>query len=231
MRPFEASEYLYFYALTNAGALLPVRALPNADSGSPPANAPWIAKSVPPFEAMWSLDQPPHQQDMNTRFSPYPLTVDFNPYRELIARLAPFPGRKNLVCINCLFEKPAHFDSGLDAAWNARAADMRQMAEAFRQARIAVYAAGGKPTFNKADVVDVPLPADQIGANKIVSLVHIQLESFHNELHAKIFLLYNLYMFEIQMLNKKVLIEIVLFHIDHLFDIDFRYYLYINQMH
>ncbi len=164
MRPFEASEYVYFYALTNAGALLPVHALPNANSDSPPANAPWIAKIVPPFEAMWSLDQPRHLQDMRVPFSPYPPTVDFNPYRELVARLAPFPGRKNLVCINCLFAKPTHFDSSPDAVWNARAADLRQMAEALRQARIAVYPVGGKPANNQVQNNKGPLPIDQIGA-------------------------------------------------------------------
>src|SRR6202167_5608979 len=41
MRRFEASDYLYFYAVTDRGVLLPIHALPKPDADSPSENVPW----------------------------------------------------------------------------------------------------------------------------------------------------------------------------------------------
>jgi VWFA-related protein len=160
LRQFESSEFLYFYVVTAGGVLLPLHELPRPDAESRPVNTPWIAQNVPAFEQMWQ-----HQQArQSTRSSPIPPVADFSLYRDLAARLAAFPERKNLVCINCMFAKSAHFDSNNDAAWSTRAADLRQLAGALNYARVAVYLVGGKPSSTQVEDNRGPLPLDQVGA-------------------------------------------------------------------
>jgi hypothetical protein len=61
---FEASEYLYFYAVMKNGVLIPVHALPKPNADSPPANSPWMARILPQFELSANLYRVPGEDGM-----------------------------------------------------------------------------------------------------------------------------------------------------------------------
>ncbi|SPF45997.1 conserved exported hypothetical protein [Candidatus Sulfopaludibacter sp. SbA4] len=165
MRRFEISEYLYFYVVTNSGALLPVHALPKPEADSPPVNLPWMAQTLPQFESASHLYPPPRKSNV----------VSYSPYMEFAARLAAFPGRKNLVCIGCLLSNPGWWDQDTkpaSAAQVARAAELRRLAGAFHQARVAVYPVDGlaKPRYLASEVGET---ADLIRLDHIDALAAV----------------------------------------------------------
>ncbi len=127
LRQFETTGYLYFYVLTNQGALLPVHGLPERDAASPAANTPWVDQTLPPFEAPLSLESPQERSRMS----------DPAPFRELADRLAAFPCRKNIVCIGCLFAKSSD--------WDRAPSPLSELSDALLDARVAVYTVGGRP--------------------------------------------------------------------------------------
>ena len=127
LRQFETSGYLYFYVLTNQGAMLPIHGLPEQDAASPAANTPWVDRSLQPFEKPLSLEGPQGRSGLS----------DLSPYRELAERLAAFPGRKSIVCIGCLFAKSSDWDRG--------PSPLSELSDALLDARVAVYTVGGRP--------------------------------------------------------------------------------------
>jgi VWFA-related protein len=137
MRQFESSAYLYFYVRTARHLLLPVHELPAVDAESLPANPQWMERTLPPLEATLRFEPPAPKNEM----------VSFSVYLDLAARLAAFPGRKNLVCVGCLLAEAEDwkFFPTPTAAQVDRATELRQLTEAFHEARVAVYAVGGKP--------------------------------------------------------------------------------------
>jgi VWFA-related protein len=143
MRRFERSEYLYFYVETGRGALLPVHALPERDAAETPGNQPWVDGSLPKLEG--TLGSEPLMTGRTHMRS-------FNAYVELVGHLAAFPGRKNLVCIGCLFATAGDWGfrgfgkadtANLSAAYAAQAAQLRQLSDSLADARVAVYPVGG----------------------------------------------------------------------------------------
>jgi hypothetical protein len=58
MRRFETSQAVYFYVVTNGGALLPVHPLPEAVGQAPPVRSPWMDRVLPQFESAARLYQP-----------------------------------------------------------------------------------------------------------------------------------------------------------------------------
>jgi hypothetical protein len=143
MRRFESSEYLYFYLLTGSGLLFPVHALPEPDADSPPANPPWMAQTLRRFESSGNFRQPPWNS-MFTSPPDYGEIFNYSQYRELAARLAAFPGRKNVICAGCLLSKPGAWEaSSSDPSQAVVATKLRQLADVFRQAGVAVYSVGG----------------------------------------------------------------------------------------
>jgi VWFA-related protein len=148
MRRFEDSEYLYLYVVTKSAVLIPVHALPKPDADSPPANLPWMATILPQFESSSSLYQAPWE-DSSINYSPSKPGVfvfDYSQYAEFATRLTAFPGRKSLVCIGCLLSNSSDWDATAKSAGPAQAAiatQMRQLGDAFRQARVAIYPVDG----------------------------------------------------------------------------------------
>jgi hypothetical protein len=142
MRRFEASEYLYFYVVMKSGVLIPVHALPKLNADSPPANSPWMARSLPQFELSADLYQAPGEDGM-VNYSPSKGgKFDYSQYAELATRLAGFPGRKSLVCIGCLLSNVGDWDKNAKNAGArqvAIATVFRQLGDTFRQARVAVF--------------------------------------------------------------------------------------------
>jgi VWFA-related protein len=172
MRRFEVSDYLYFYAVTDRGVLLPVHALPKPDADSPPENAPWMDQRLPQFESANNLQQPPWDME----YSPHngdPLTyaqyATLNYAQDMATRLAAFPGRKSLVCIGCLlFNASSWHANSSEASQAALATELRQLAGAFHQTRVAVYPVGGQRRI---------LLASQVGES--VNLIRIdQIDAF-----------------------------------------------------
>jgi hypothetical protein len=119
--------------LTDSGLLFPVHALPEPDADSPPANSPWMDQSLQRFESSGNFRRPPWEGVFNSKPSNGEI-LDYSQYMELADKLSTFPGRKDLICVGCLL-------SNLSQA--AVATKLRQLADAFRQARVAVYAVGG----------------------------------------------------------------------------------------
>jgi VWFA-related protein len=148
MRRFEASEYLYFYAVTDRGVLLPVHALPKPDADSPSENAPWMEQRLAQFESANNLQRRPWDMDYSTHNGAsltYAQSATLSYARDIATRLAAFPGRKNLVCIGCmLFNVGAWHANTAEAPQAALATELRQLAGAFHQARVAIYPAGGQ---------------------------------------------------------------------------------------
>jgi hypothetical protein len=148
MRRFEASDYLYFYAVTDRGVLLPVHALPKPDADSPPENAPWMDQRLPQFESANNLRRPPWDMDYSTHNGAsltYAQYATLNYAQDIAARLAAFPGRKNLICIGCLLSDASSWHANNPEAPPATlATELRQLAGAFHQARVAVYPIGGQ---------------------------------------------------------------------------------------
>jgi hypothetical protein len=149
MRRFEASDYLYFYAVTDRGVLLPIHALPEPDADSPPGNPPWMAGSLPQFESAGNLQPSPWEMNYspsNGATFNYAQDAMLNYAAELATRLAAFPGRKNLICIGCLLFNSSYWDKRANNASSPQATlatELRQLAGAFHQARVAVYSVGG----------------------------------------------------------------------------------------
>src|SRR5580700_429340 len=142
MRRFEASDYLYFYAVTDRGVLLPIHALPKPDADSPPENVPWMDQRLPQFESANSLQQPPWDMD-NSPHSGASLTygqyATLSYAKDMATSLTAFPGRKNLICIGCLLFNASYWQASTpEAPQAALATELRQLAGAFRQARVAV---------------------------------------------------------------------------------------------
>ena len=137
MRRFETSEDLYFYVVTRQNALLPVRALPDAESASAPVRGEWVDRTLPALEGGLFLESARAKAGMG----------GVSGYLDLVARMAVFPGRKNLVCIGCLLEKAADWDPkpGASPGLVARAAELRQLGAALVRARVAVYPVAGRP--------------------------------------------------------------------------------------
>ena len=127
LQQFETTGYLYFYVLTNQGALLPVHGLPEGDAASPAPNASWVEKNLPPLEGPLSLESTQGRSRMS----------DTAPYRELAGRLAAFPGRKSIVCIGCLF--------ATSSDWDRAGSTVSELSDALLDARVAVYVLGGRP--------------------------------------------------------------------------------------
>lgn len=127
LRQFEAAGHLYFYVLTNQGALLPIHGLPERDAASAAANTSWVEKILPALEGPLSLESPRGRSRMS----------DTAPYRELAGRLAAFPGRKSIVCIGCLY--------ATSSDWDRAGSTVSQLSDALLDARVAVYALGGRP--------------------------------------------------------------------------------------
>lgn len=144
MRRFEMSGFLYFYVVTARGALLPVHGLPAADADAAPANQPWIDLNLPPLEKALPLEPIGGTSGM----------IGVSPYLELSMRLMAFPGRKSLVCIGCLLAAAADWQGGADPARMERAAGLRQLSDAFREARVGVYVVGGQAA---SGIVGTPL--------------------------------------------------------------------------
>jgi VWFA-related protein len=148
MRRFEVSDYLYFYAVTDRGVLLPVHALPKPDADSPPENAPWMDQRLPQFETANNLQQPPWDMEYSPHNGASLTDVQYatlNYAQDIATRLAVFPGRKSLVCIGCLlFNASSWHANNSEASQAALATELRQLAGAFHQARVAVYPAGGQ---------------------------------------------------------------------------------------
>jgi VWFA-related protein len=148
MRRFEASDYLYFYAVTDRGVLLPIHALPKPDADSPPENVPWVDQRLPQFESANSLQQPPWDMDYsphNGASLTYAQYATLNYAQDIATRLAAFPGRKSLVCIGCLlFNASSWHANNPEASQAALATELRQLAGAFHLARVAVYPVGGQ---------------------------------------------------------------------------------------
>ncbi len=73
--------------------------------------------------------------------------TSYTEYLDLAARMAAFPGRKNLICVGCLFAQTEDWNSfpTPTAAQVDRAVELRQVTEAFHDARVAVYPVGGQP--------------------------------------------------------------------------------------
>ena len=146
MRRFEASDYLYFYAVMDRGVLLPIHALPEPDADSPPENVPWMEQRLAQFESAsnlqqppWDMDHSPHSGDSLT----YAQYATLNYAQDIATRLAAFPGRKNLICIGCLlFGASSWHVNSPEAPQAALATELRQLAGAFHQARVAVYPVG-----------------------------------------------------------------------------------------
>jgi len=136
MRQFETSGSLYFYVVTGSGAMLPVHELPAPDAESLPANRPWMEQSLKALEATLPLE--PLQQDRTAM-------ITVASYLQLAARMAVFPGRKNLICIGCLFAKSRDWEASPDAAHMARSVELSQLTDALLEARVAVHIVGGKP--------------------------------------------------------------------------------------
>ncbi len=59
--------------------------------------------------------------------------------------MAAFPGRKTLVCLGCLFTSASDYRPTPDPLAAIRAGELRRLADAFLEARVAVYPVGGKP--------------------------------------------------------------------------------------
>jgi len=137
LRQLESSTYLYLYVKTARNFLLPIHELSAIDAESPPANSPWIEKTVPPLEATLRFEPPDNTNTMTS----------FTMYMDLAARLAAFPGRKSIVCIGCLFAQAEDWKAGPTptAAQVDRAVELRQVTEAFHEARVAVYHVSGQP--------------------------------------------------------------------------------------
>ncbi|MDR3698685.1 MAG: hypothetical protein P4L56_03560 [Candidatus Sulfopaludibacter sp.] len=127
LRQFETTGYLYFYVLTNQGAMLPIHGLPERDAAPASGNAPWVDRSLLPFETPLSRESPQGRSGMS----------DLSPYLELARRMAAFPGRKSLVCIGCLFA------TGSD--WERGPSLLSELSDALLEARVAVYPVGGRP--------------------------------------------------------------------------------------
>jgi len=76
---------------------------------------------------------------------PYAQYATLNYAQDIATRLAAFPGRKNLVCIGCLlFNASSWHANNPEASQAALAMELRQLAGAFHQARVAVYPVGGQ---------------------------------------------------------------------------------------
>jgi VWFA-related protein len=146
MRRFEASDYLYFYAVTDRGVLLPIHALPKPDSDSPPENVAWMDQRMPQFESANNLQQPPWDMDYsphNGASLTYAQHATLNYAQDIATGLAAFPGRKNLICIGCLLFKASDWQaSSPETPHAALATELRQLGGAFQQARVAVYPVG-----------------------------------------------------------------------------------------
>jgi VWFA-related protein len=148
MRRFEASDYFYFYAVTDHGVLLPVHALPKPDADSPPENAPWMDQRLPQFESASNLQQPPWDMEYSPHSGAsltYAQYATLNYAQDIATRLAAFPGRKSLVCIGCLlFNASSWHANNPEASQAALATELHELAGAFHQARVAVYPVGGQ---------------------------------------------------------------------------------------
>ncbi len=172
MRRFEASEYVYFYVVTNSGVLLPVHGIPKPDADSPPANLPWMAELLPQFELYGNRYQlPPAEGKVNYSSNKGGL-FNYSQYAEIATRLATFPGTKNLICIGCLLSNSTYWvknAKNANAAQAALAADLRQLGDAFRQSRVAVYVVGGleKPKYLASEVSQVSKNVDLTFLNEI----------------------------------------------------------------
>jgi hypothetical protein len=148
MRRYEGSEYLYLYAVTGRGVLLPIHALPPSDASSAPVNLPWMNERIPQFESAGSLQESPwNKNDPQYRGATltYAQYATLNYAQEITTKLAAFPGRKNLICIGCLLfnaESLETHDNVPGAPQSALATTLRQLAGAFNQARVAVYPVG-----------------------------------------------------------------------------------------
>ena len=131
MRRLEASEYVYLYAVTNGGVLLPVHPLPEAGGDSALVNSPWMDPVLPQFESAARLYQPRHAG-----------VSDYSQYAELAARLADFSGRKSLVCAGCLLI-PEKLDPNLQAPVADGDVLVNRAVQVFLEARVAVYVVDG----------------------------------------------------------------------------------------
>jgi hypothetical protein len=132
MRRLEPSEYVYFYALTNGSALLPIHPLPEAGGDSAPVNSPWMDRVLPQFESAAKLYQPRKAG-----------VSDFSQFAELASRLADFPGRKSLVCVGCLAMPESLFLDPQEGSVRDGDPNVTAAVQVFLQARVATYVVVG----------------------------------------------------------------------------------------
>jgi VWFA-related protein len=93
----ESGDSVYLYLLTNSGSLYPVHALPTAEADAGAAKTPWTQQIRPLLDAamnnVYGLRPVDDTQD-NVR-----IETTYGAFETLASRMAPIPGRKNIIWI------------------------------------------------------------------------------------------------------------------------------------
>jgi VWFA-related protein len=99
LRQFEATEDVYFYVLTGpAGALVPVRPLPESESDAATPDHYWVNRVAPQVMALRNTLRPPLAWDKQGGFDS-PLEASFMAADTIAAKMELLAGRKALVWI------------------------------------------------------------------------------------------------------------------------------------
>jgi VWFA-related protein len=141
LRRFEATEDVYFYVLTPpAGALVPVRPLPESEAEAGAPDHHWVDRVVPQATALRNTLRPPLAWDKQGGFDS-PLEASFMAMDTIAAKMELLAGRKALVWIGeeRLLPRARDWPSRSSASGVRMIAKMRRLEGRMNRGDIALF--------------------------------------------------------------------------------------------